>query len=76
MQRYGSIRIDHNDQWRTRPTRRRGGAPVTAPYSYDGMLPQESEYICSNCESTFDDDHYLCPVCGTLTLERRSVADS
>jgi len=53
---------------------------VTAPYSYDGMLPlgpeNGSEYICSNCDSTFDDDHYLCPVCGTLTLERRSVADS
>jgi len=50
---------------------------VTAPYSYDGMLPSgPSEYVCSRCESTFDDDHYLCPVCGTLTLERRSVAES
>ena len=49
---------------------------VTAPYSYDGMLdlgPEDgSAYVCSRCESTFDDDHYLCPVCGTLTLERRS----
>jgi rRNA maturation endonuclease Nob1 len=40
------------------------------------MLPQEPEYVCANCESTFDDDHCLCPVCGTLTLERRSVADT
>ncbi len=30
-----------------------------------------SKYVCSKCESSFDDDHYLCPVCGTLTLERR-----
>jgi rRNA maturation endonuclease Nob1 len=53
---------------------------VTAPYSYDGMLPlgpeRGSEYVCSRCESTFDDDRYLCPVCGTLTLERRSTTES
>lgn len=53
---------------------------MTAPYSYDGMLPlgpeRGTEYVCSECESTFDDDHYLCPVCGTLTIERRSAAES
>jgi rRNA maturation endonuclease Nob1 len=43
---------------------------VTAPYSYDGMLDPGSKYVCANCESTFEDDHYVCPVCGTLTLER------
>jgi len=79
MERYRPVRIDHNERWRTRPRRRRGGNPVTAPYSYDGMLPlgpeQGSEYVCSTCESTFDDEHYLCPVCGTLTLERRSVTE-
>jgi len=53
---------------------------VTAPYSYDGMLPlgpsDGPEYVCSNCDSTFEDDRYLCPTCGMLTLERRSVGDS
>jgi rRNA maturation endonuclease Nob1 len=49
---------------------------VSAPYNYEGMLglgpEHESGYVCANCESTFDDDRYLCPVCGRLTLERQS----
>lgn len=49
---------------------------VTAPYSYDGMLdlgPENgSEYVCSVCESQYEEEHYLCPVCGTLTIERRT----
>jgi DNA-directed RNA polymerase subunit RPC12/RpoP len=53
-------------------------ATVTAPYNYDGMLglgpEDEAVYVCSSCESTFEDDRYLCPTCGTLTLERRSRA--
>jgi rubrerythrin len=54
---------------------------VTAPYNYDGMLdlgPESgSTYVCSRCETTFEEDLCLCPVCGTLTVERRSrSADS
>jgi rRNA maturation endonuclease Nob1 len=38
------------------------------------MLDPGAEYVCANCESTFESDHYLCPVCGTLTLERRPAS--
>jgi rRNA maturation endonuclease Nob1 len=44
------------------------------------MLPlspeDRPEYVCSNCDSTFENDRYLCPVCGTLTLERRPATDA
>jgi rRNA maturation endonuclease Nob1 len=53
---------------------------MTAPYTYDDMLtlgPEAgSQYVCVRCESTFDVDHYLCPVCGTFTLERRGPSES
>lgn len=73
MEEYGGIQTNHYVRWRKRPKRWRGVATVTAPYSYDGMLGPEdgTEYVCSRCDSTFDDDQYLCPVCGTLTVERR-----
>jgi rRNA maturation endonuclease Nob1 len=52
---------------------------VTAPYSYDGMLdlgPEQGfEYVCSECESRYESDHYLCPACGRLTIERRAPSD-
>lgn len=65
----------HHAYGSTRPSYRGGGETVTAPYSYDGMLdlgPGEgAKYICAKCESVFDDDCYLCPTCGSLTIERR-----
>jgi DNA-directed RNA polymerase subunit RPC12/RpoP len=36
------------------------------------MLDSGATYVCSDCDSTFESDRYLCPRCGTLTLERRS----
>ncbi|WP_299332699.1 hypothetical protein [Haloplanus sp.] len=52
---------------------------MTAPYSYDGMLdlgPEQGfEYVCSECESRYESDHYLCPACGRLTIERRTPSD-
>jgi predicted amidophosphoribosyltransferase len=53
---------------------------VTAPYTYDDMLELgpggESPYVCVRCESRFETDHYLCPVCGTFTLERDTRSDA
>ncbi|MFB6109056.1 MAG: hypothetical protein ABEJ82_09515 [Haloplanus sp.] len=48
---------------------------MTAPYMYDDFLslgPDDGPtYVCRRCESTFEVDHYICPVCGTFTIERR-----
>jgi predicted amidophosphoribosyltransferase len=63
----------------TRPSYQRGVETVTAPYSYDGMLDlgpeQGTEYVCSECESRYETDRYLCPACGTLTIERRAPSN-